>query len=566
MITHLHVRLQIPDAVPPIYRDVILPDSVLLDDLNQVISICFGWPFTTAFEFVSQQTKNSYVGDNESFSNAPHSLPCDNFKLVTPFLKNSEILYYRGTHQSDRISITLQSMKSLLPEPAFQLKNWQGENRACSRGCIPFLKQKVEDDLQALRAELYFLADEFDYENMTSNDLLSALEGVESLDELANLERHPELRELIDYLVQSGMPEDAITQTSTLTECLANTPDIALKNLVQFHKLSDDALLSREQMENLLFSALTDENFLTEQLKVLTIPEVEILDFLRQANMPLFSQDVTLHGTYLLQCGLCFVDESGQYLTAPAELRSLYQKLLKNEDLMMDVQYFDMLHTFCYTAVYLYGIYPVRRVIRIISENMHLVLSTDELTSTLKRAAEERYDYVFRDGYVIAKPLADDDPSCKEIIQRLKQIQENRTDFFWPDLDQLEAIIFQRRLANEQLYQQFLTDFHPYLEVTAHPLLMLQNIEYWFRSGLPLSDVMTLLNTHYLKVQDFDTTLELTKALNEISAQTPRWNLCGYSPEQFARKKEIKTTAKPSGKNGGKVVSFQEHRDRKKQK
>ncbi len=564
MITHLHVRLQIPDSNPLVFREVILPDSVLLDDINQVISVCFGWPLTTVFEFVSRQTKNSYVGDNESFSNASYAMPADNIKLTSLFQKNSEIMYYRGTHQADSISVTLHSMKSLLPEPTFQLKDWQGENRACSRGCIPFLKQKVEDDLQALRAELYFSVDEFDYENMTSADLLSALENVESLDELANLEGHPELQELIDYLVQSGMSEDAITQSSTLAQCLANAPDIALQNLVQFHKLSDNASLSREQMENLLFARLTDEAALTEQLKVLTIPEVEILDFLTQANMPLFSQDVTLHGSYLLQCGLCYVDESGQYLTAPVELRSLYQKLLKNEEVMMDIQYFDMLHTFCYTAVYLYGLYPIRRVIRLISESMHLVLSADELTSTLKRAAAERYDYVFRDGYVIASPLADDDPSCKEIIQRLKQLQENRTDFFWPDINQLEAIIFQRRLANEQLFQQFLNDFHPYLEPSAHPLLMLQNIEYWFRSGLALSDVMTLLMSHYLKIQDFDVTLALTMALNEISAQTPRWNLGGYSPEQIARK-EAKSTVKPSGKSGGKIVSLQEHRDRKKQ-
>ena len=89
MITHLHVRLQIPDCTPPVYRDAILPDSVLLDDINQVISVCFGWPFTTAFEFTARQTKISYVGDNESFSDAPHSLPCDNFKLAAMFQKNS---------------------------------------------------------------------------------------------------------------------------------------------------------------------------------------------------------------------------------------------------------------------------------------------------------------------------------------------------------------------------------------------------------------------------------------------------------------------------------------------
>ncbi len=572
MITHLHVRLQLPDT--DIYRDVVLPNSVILDDINQVISVCFGWPLTEAYEFVPQQTKTSYVGDTRSYVGIKQSIPADNITLAFSFQKNREILYYRSAQPTDQVAITLLTNKSLLPEPAFQLNDWHGDNRACSRGCIPFLKQKVEDDLQALRAELYLLADEFDYDNINSSDLLSALDGVSSLEDLTNLDDHPELKELVDYLVQSGMTEESVTQSNTLAQCLAMQDEQALQKLVDFHHLSAESDLSREQMEDLLLAALTDADFIAEQLKVLTIPEVEVLDFLTQANMPANSQDITLHGRYLLRSGLCYVAEDHHFITAPDELRTLYKQLLQKEELLMEIQYFDMLHTFCYTAVYLYGIYPIRKLIRLISETMHMVLSPDELKDTLKRAANERFDYVFRDDLIMAAELGQDDPVYKDAIYRLQQLHEAYPDFFWPDMEQLESIIFQRRLANEQLYHQFATDFFPYLREGVNLMQILQLVEYWLRTGISRMEVTAILGMNYFHLPDDETIRKMTRSLNDIYEQTPLWELCGYTPEQEkAKQAKMQATkmASASGsqtaeKSTGKVISFQEHLDKKKQK
>lgn len=574
MITHFHVRLQLPGT--DIYRDVVLPDSVILDDINQVISVCFGWPLTEAYEFVPQQTKTSYVGDTHSHIGIKQSIPADNITLSFAFQKNREIIYYRSAQEVDQVVITLLTTKSLLPEPAFQLNGWNGENRACTRGCIPFLKQKVEDDLQALRADLYLLADEFDYERAaTDPNYLKELNDLSFLEGGVDPETNPELKELLDYLTQNGMSEESIAHTSTLAQCLAILTDEALLELARFHHLIDDLsdeVLSRSQIEDKLLAALTDEEFMAEQLKVLTIPEIEILDFLTQANMPVHSQDVTTHGNYILRCGLCFVDETEMFLTAPEELRALYKKLLQKEDVMMEIQYFDMLHTFCYTAVYLYGIYPIRKLIRIISETMHMIISPDELKDTLKRAAAERYDYVFRDDMIIAAELAQDDPVYEDAINQLKKLHEICNDFFWPDMEQLESIIFQRRLANEQLYHQFAADFAPYLREGNNPMQVLQIIEYWLRSGISALEVAGLLAMQFFRFRDYDITKKLADSLIAISDQTPMWSRCGYTPAQddareAKRQLKVKTTAaakKSDGKSTAKVISLQEHRDKKK--
>ena len=138
MIAHFHIRLQLPDTDPAVIRDVILPDSVILEDINQVISVCFGWPLTDKYEFVPQQTGTTYLGETDSFVGAKQSLPGENVPVTFVFQKNRELIYYCGTESSDRVSVTLLPTKSLLPEPVFQLNYSLGDNQPCSHGGFAF--------------------------------------------------------------------------------------------------------------------------------------------------------------------------------------------------------------------------------------------------------------------------------------------------------------------------------------------------------------------------------------------------------------------------------------------
>ncbi len=567
MITHFHVRLQIPDT--DVYRDVILPDSVILGDINQVISVCFGWPMTLAYEFVPQQTRTSYLGDTESFVGMKQSLDAENIPVSFAFQKNRELIYYCGTAPSDRISVTLLPTKSLLPEPVFQLNYWHGENQPCSLGGKPFLKQKVEDDLLALREELYLLTDEFDYETALPLDtsdpaaLLEELRKINDMEEIFDLMGDLPQEEILSLFGQMMNEFNSqMGQTYTLAQCLAGLNKAELTDIARYNHFKGFSRMNRAELEAFLLQKLTSMEFLTERFKTLTIPEVELLRVLCDANMPLDVTEASLHSLYPLYCGLSYIDETGHYLTVPEDMRQQYRQLLENESVMMETQFYDMLHTFCYTAVYFYGACPVRHLLRKINETMQLVIPSDELESIICPTQHERRDYVLRDGWIIAAELAQDEPEYQRALEVLKAMQNKRTDFFWPDMDQMESLIFMRRLADETLYDEFSEAFRPYLGDGLNLIQALANMEYWIRSGVSFNDVMHGLTDTLFDIPDTETLNVMAEHLKNIWNQTPMWTLGGYTPTQM-REKDQKAAA-GSNPKGGKIISLQEHRDKKK--
>ena len=567
MIAHFHIRLQLPDTDPAVIRDVILPDSVILEDINQVISVCFGWPLTDKYEFVPQQTSTTYLGETDSFVGAKQSLPGENVPVSFVFQKNRELIYYCGTESSDRVSVTLLPTKSLLPEPVFQLNYSLGDNQPCSRGGFAFLKSKVADDLLALREEIYLLSNEFDYENAIPMDLpesfnlLDELKNAGTIDEMAGLlEGIPEEEAIALISQMMEQISEKVELTYTLDQCLDDLDYDFLQDILQ-NTLPEHANADREEAELLLFQQLTSREYLTTRFKKLTIPEVELLKFMCKSNMPFDTPDAALHSSYLLQCGLCFVDETGLYLTVPEDLRDLYQELLNDEALLMETQFYDMLHTFCYTAVYFYGAYPIRHLLRKINETVQMVIPVSELEEIIGPTQHIRQDYIMRDGWIIAPELAQDGPEYQNALTHLKAMHNKRTDFFWPDLDQLETLIFMRRLSNEKLYEN-LYKFRFYLREGLHFSMAIANLEYWIRSTVPFDIIMRELTEAMFDLPDEDAVTTIAGYLEEIRNQTPTWSLGGYTPEQMQKKEQQKEQKKTTG-NGAKIISFQELRDRK---
>lgn len=68
MITHLHIQFILPDTEPPVQRDLLIPDSMVLDEINSVISICFGWPQTDRWEITAQQPSVAYTDGSATYS------------------------------------------------------------------------------------------------------------------------------------------------------------------------------------------------------------------------------------------------------------------------------------------------------------------------------------------------------------------------------------------------------------------------------------------------------------------------------------------------------------------
>lgn len=566
MITHLHVQLQLPNTEPPVRREVILPDSVLLDDMNLVINICFGWSITDNFEFVTAQTKNSYTGGSLSFLGFKQSLPAVMVTLLFAFQKNRSILYYRSAQPNDCVELTLLNTNSLLPEPTFQLNSWHGENLPCSdSGCYPFQQEQVNDALAALRADLYLTEDEFDFDSMTPLDLLAQMQENGIPEELSQLfdgmPKEDALALLDEWMAQVS---NQLTITYTMSQCFSTLSKDGLIDIMRYNHFTGYSKLRRSELEDRLLRELTNPDFLKAQMETLTIPEIELLDFLCRANMPFDTPEAALHAQHLLQSGLCYLDQAEGLLMVPSELRQQYESLLQNEGLIREAQFYDMLHTFCYTAVYLYGVYPIKSLLRRINESMQLTVTEQELREVIVPMQFKRGDYILRDNWIIAAELEPNSPEEQKLLDHLMLQQQQRTELFWPDMDQITAIVFNRRLADEELYRTFAADFTPYLNRDIVLTLALSQLEYMIRSGASLQDIMLFLTSFVFDLPDMETAEQMTASLMTIWNQTPMWSNGGFTPNQMRAKSKKKTGNHKSSAKKNNVVSLQDHRNKKK--
>ena len=126
----------------------------------------------------------------------------------------------------------------------------------------------------------------------------------------------------------------------------------------------------------------------------------------------------------------------------------------------------------------------------------------------------------------------------------------------------MESLIFMRRLADETLYDEFSETFRSNLHDDLNLIQALANMEYWIRSGVSFNDVMHRLTDTLFDIPDTETLNVMAEHLKNIWNQTPMWTLGGYTPTQM-REKDQKAAAGSNSK-GGKIISLQEHRDKKK--
>ena len=574
MITHLHIQFILPDTEPPVQRDLLIPDSMVLDEINSVISICFGWPQTDRWEITAQQPSVAYTDGSATYSGLQKILSPAGVPISRLFQKNSTAFYYRGAQPRDRVLITRQNTTSVLPKYTLQLEHWQGENQPCSRACVPFREDQVEAALHEFCMTSYLLTNVLDREDpaewnqslrnfLEPEHLMQTLTSEELPEELQQLldSSDPEEMDLLRQLLTSA--SESFLNSCTLEECLKQQRKPELADLLRRYQVSGVSKLRKDQMVQLLTDMLSDPELITQQLFTMTMPELELLEVLCHTNMPLEASDDLLHAAYLLSCGFCYFDPSGDYITLPEELRSIIPQLLSQENLILELQYTDILHTFCMTAAYFYGLWPVKKLLQKIRKITGLTVTEDDLQQTVAPFVD-RDLYSFQDGWLLSSELMMDNQESRRHIQSLQKLQATSTDFFWPEDEQMATLLYQYKLIDENLYAAFANEFRPYLHPEEDMGYILFTIELWIRSGNPLPDLVHYLSQYIFTLPDEMTQQRFEAALHSIWEKTPVWYNCGYTPEQMEAKRKPKSTKHSKKQNRSKVVSLQEHRKKKK--
>ena len=144
MIAHLHVRFNLLNAAHPVQREVLVPDYTTLAAINSIINVCFGWPDTDPYEFMSTQPPLRYTTQEmHDGSGAKKAISTYEVLLSTPFQKCSALVFHHHCNPANAVQITLLNTPALLPAATFKLHGWQGENIPYQAGVKPFDEKAV---------------------------------------------------------------------------------------------------------------------------------------------------------------------------------------------------------------------------------------------------------------------------------------------------------------------------------------------------------------------------------------------------------------------------------------
>lgn len=75
MVFHFQIKLSIADQ-PQIYRTILIPDSLTLDNLSKIIHFCFGWENDGPDSFTASQPAKPALLTTDTPSNTPLFLYC----------------------------------------------------------------------------------------------------------------------------------------------------------------------------------------------------------------------------------------------------------------------------------------------------------------------------------------------------------------------------------------------------------------------------------------------------------------------------------------------------------
>lgn len=558
MITHTCIKLALHGQEETLWRELYVPPFLYLNDLAAIINLCFGWPDDIHYTFTGQNPERQYCSAHCDDLPSSKTSAAEVVTLQELFEKSQTAVYRHGASTQLQIDLTLKmSIPLLLPVPSLQLKQWQGDKAPAPTGGTVILQ---EDSVQEALAQL---------QNVYFEDFFS--DGPDG--EVTWQEAKDALFDNLLHELTQGMPEEEAMQmledfmermeieTSrvyTLQQCLEFLRKEDLLDIARFNHFRGYSKLRRDQLIGFLQQRLLQPDFVHQVITTSTLPEVTCLMQLCQGNLPIFSSDSYRNLATALNYGLCYTDLPERVFILPQELKPLVQKVLEDEDISLMLYLQNIVYTYCFTAVYLFGIYPVEKLLQRVQEALEIPLTMNEFQNLAMNTERSQQEYALSDGYLVDKIFLL--PEEKNNLAALKKMQQSSTKpVFWPDSDTMIQLADEGWLISEELYEDFAENFESCLNPQIQDIAeAMRTMERLIRTGYDFSSIMKLLDKHYFHFPDVKSYKQFVSALQQIWNETPMWCNNGFSPNQLRRQ-----LGKPKTDN---VVSLASHQKKKKKK
>lgn len=548
MIFHLQIRLSITDQ-PQIYRTIFIPDSLTLDDLSKIIHICFGWESDNSGSFTATQSSSPAIRTADTPSNTPLFLYC---------LDNEAPFYFQPAGAaSQNVTLDLQEFRIMRLKPELRLLDYNGNNTSSANGTHTLFSAEMVSQQLLTMQEAVLTKQRLSPVQMLDafpdfkEDFLDTLRNRATIDDSVYVpENDIALRQLLQALTDDLKEITEVSQP--LHTCLMQSTKDELLTIIRAHNISGYSKLKKIELVELLEEKLLDKDFLNQFFSALSYQELDILSQLYEQNIPFLSEN-SQTCAYLLNAGICYPTEDG-FVLLPKEMRNALEECLDNADFQHDIQLFDVVHLYCQLDTYLYGIYPIAKLLQQIETVTGVVLTKDELLQLVHYRVTIDGRYAFNDGCII-HPLLEEDFIQQ---QNLLYFQHSNPALRKPNDAVLDQFYEEAWLVNEELYSLFTSTFFPYYRDEPESFdIFLHSMDLFMHTKISFDELVELLSNDFFQFPNKNIAKQFTSVLQRLLNDTVRWDLGGYTPNQKQKQKQSKT-------NKNNVISLQTHRQKKK--
>lgn len=559
MITHINIKIALHGQDETLWRELYVPPFLYLDDLATIINLCFGWPDDIYYTFTGQEPQRQYFSEKRNdLSIFQGTDTAETVMLQDLFGKDQAAVYQYDASAQLQIDLTLKTtIPLLLPAPTLQLKHWQGDTVPSPTGGTVLLQENtVKNALLQLQAT--YFEDFFSNESHITVDLQeikNALFGGSFQKLLQDMPEEEATQMLEDFVKHM---ETEASRSYTLQQCLETLRKEDLVEIARANHFRGYSKLRRDQLIDFLQKHLLQPDFVRQQILRLTLSETMGLQQLLQGNLPIFSSDSYRNLYIPLNHGLCYTDLYERFFILPRELKLLVQETLEDEDVSTMIYAHNIIYVCCFTAVYMFGVYPVEKLLQHVQTVLETPITMDDFQQLAMAPERAQQEYAFVDDYLVDKILQL--PEEAKNLAALKKMQQSSTKpVFWPDLDTMLQLADEGWLIQKDLYAAFVENFEPYLNPEIHDIEeAMRTIERLIRTGVNFSSIITALTKHCFQIPNLKLSQQLVSDLQQIWNETPMWSNNGFSPNKLRQQ-----TSKQKADN---VVSLASHRKKKKKK
>lgn len=576
MIYHVILQAVLEPAPHPVTRTLLLPEPILLEELSQVLDLCFRWTPGHS-EFVSEAipavrfTKHAVAPDGKrspyNLSKREKAFSMGKVTLDVLLSQEGMFYYYQETYRLGRVSFHILQGDEALPQrhPEIRLLDWEGELRvagAPDEEGLERLLPSLEERIFSERKRREFLTDRLLSESFQ--------EELDEPEEDSEAEQRELLEDILDNLdeVFPGVTNAKAKkiraeierirklskQTLSLRECLEKENVSVLRELARHSGFCGISRLRKAELVEYLVQHMLDPDFLRGRLSAMALPELDLLEQLAESNLLALSPEVEYMSRNPRWNGLCYLHPKDGILYMPVEFHKPLLEALQDKDFLRRAKKFTDLHMCCLMGTYLYGVCPLsqlrRLALRLRGDESGLELADETyLLEQLYCGGDRRWEYVFDGEQVIHRILSarliGEGASAQSISESLA-VQESQDDYYLPDREDFPVLLSQPFLFTPGM-GEFWNTVEPCLKTEGNLQEEMSVLELCIRGGENFQGIWEWIEGR-LEIPDEETLNRVLQALQDFWNDTPMWKNSGYSPNQKAARLREQQKAKPSKK------------------